>query len=59
MNGKHRARWLAEIISEIQRFHKQARGSAEDGLVTQALEKLHTAREKALADANEGPGGDE
>jgi len=55
MNGKHRARWLAEIVSEMQRFHKKARGSVEDGLVAQALEKLQAARETALTDeSNEG-----
>ena len=50
VNGKHRARWLAEIVSEIQRYHKKARGCGEDALVTQALEKLQLAREMAAAE---------
>jgi hypothetical protein len=53
MNGKHRARWLAEIVSELQRYHKKARGCAEDALITQALEKLQVARERANAEGAE------
>jgi len=47
MNGKHRARWLADIISELQRYHKKARGQVEDRQVSQALEQLQVARENA------------
>jgi hypothetical protein len=54
MNGKHRARWISELISEAQRLHKKARGCPEDALLTQALEKLATARDMALDDKSEG-----
>lgn len=54
LNGKHRARLLAETISELQRLHKKIRGCAEDALVREALEKLQSAREKVLGDMAEG-----
>jgi hypothetical protein len=48
MNGKHRARWLAEQISELQRFAKKA--GAERPLVTLALARLEEARDVALGE---------
>ena len=59
MNGKQRARWIADAISDLQRIQKQSRGKPEDGDLTQALENLRRAREKALADAGaeDGRGG--
>jgi hypothetical protein len=53
MNGKHRARWLSDIISELQRYHKKARGQVEDRQVSQALEQLQVARENAIGDEKE------
>ena len=53
-NGKHRARWLAEMISETQRYLAKAREAPEAELVRRALGSLQDAREKALSDAREG-----
>ena len=36
-NGKHRARWLADIISETQRYLSKAREAPEANAVRQAL----------------------
>ena len=47
-NGKHRARWLADIISETQRYLSKAREAPESSAVRQALTKLADARQAAL-----------
>jgi hypothetical protein len=47
-NGKHRARWLADIISEVQRYHSKAREAPESNAVRQALSRLAEARQVAL-----------
>lgn len=47
-NGKHRARWLADIISEVQRYLSKVRESPEASLIRQALSKLADARQAAL-----------
>jgi hypothetical protein len=47
MNGKQRARWLAEMISEIQRYVSKSKDASECGLVQQALNNLHDARRMA------------
>jgi hypothetical protein len=47
-NGKHRARWLADIISEVQRYHSKAREAPESAAVRQALSRLAEARQAAL-----------
>ena len=46
-NGKHRARWLADIISEVQRYHSKAREAPESAAVRQALSRLAEARQAA------------
>ena len=38
MNGKHRARWLADIISELQRYHNRARWLAD---IISELQRYH------------------
>lgn len=47
-NGKHRACWLADIISEVQRYHSKAREAPESAAVRQALSRLAEARQAAL-----------
>ena len=53
MNGKHRARWIADQITELQRLQKKTRGKPEAPLVASAIEKLAAARTLALADSSE------
>jgi hypothetical protein len=50
MNGKQRARWIAELISDAQRLAKHSRGRSEEKSVASAIENLYLAREKALGD---------
>lgn len=49
MNGNHRATWLSDIISETQKYIKQAskRSCPEVPHVQQALNKLFEARDVA------------
>ena len=54
MNGKHRARWIADQITELQRLQKKTQNKPEAILVAQAIEKLAAARTLALADSSEG-----
>ena len=55
-NGRHRARWLAEIVSEAQRYLSRAREAPEADQVRRALSLLQAARETALADEARGEG---
>ena len=48
MNGKQRARWLADLISELQRFTSKAKEAPEAGHVRKALNSLDEARRAAL-----------
>jgi hypothetical protein len=45
VNGKQRARWLSDVISELQRYVKHA--DVEEPLILQALTKLDEARRAA------------
>jgi len=54
MNGKHRARWIAEQITELQRLQKKTKGKPEAPIVAEAISKLHQARSLALSDTVEG-----
>jgi hypothetical protein len=56
MNGRKRARWYADVISDLQRAHKQARGSSDASLISEAIAKLQTARLHALADVSNDTG---
>jgi len=47
-NGKHRARWLADIISEVQRYLSKTREAPEVDHVRRSLSSLDEARRKAL-----------
>ena len=47
-NGKHRARWLADIISEVQRYLSKAREAPEAAPVRKALSHLDEAKRAAL-----------
>lgn len=53
-NGKHRARWLSEMVSEGQRYLAKAREAPEAAQVRQALALLQDARQTALADTKDG-----
>ena len=47
MNGKQRARWLADLISELQRFTSKSKEAPEAGHVRKALNSLDEARRAA------------
>ena len=53
MNGKQRARWLADLISELQRFTSKAKDAPETGHVRKALGSLDDARRSALESGTE------
>lgn len=60
MNGKQRARWYADIISEAQRLRKKTHGKADAPLLDTVLAKLGEARELALVEVvSGGPDGDD
>lgn len=50
MNSKQRARWLADIVSEVQRFLARGACDAERPCAQRALEELQDARRAALED---------
>jgi hypothetical protein len=52
-NGRHRARWLAELVSEAQRYLTRAREAPEAADVRRALALLQDARAKALSETDE------
>ena len=47
MNGRQRARWYADVISDLQRAQKQARGNPDEELVGSAITMLQAARTRA------------
>lgn len=53
MNGKQRARWFADLISDLQRLRKHTTGHSDDEQACKALQHLGHARDFALADTNE------
>ncbi len=53
-NGKHRARRLNEMVSEVQRYLAKTREAPEAAQVRQALALLQDARQTALADTKDG-----
>jgi hypothetical protein len=57
MNGKHRARWLSDLISELQRYTSKAKDAPETGSVRKALNCLDEARQIARDSytASDGP----
>ena len=48
-NGRHRARQLAELVSDVQRYLARNRESPEVEDVRRALASLESARQAALA----------
>jgi len=48
MNGKQRARWLADMISEAQRYISKAREAPEVVTVRKAVNLLDDARHMAV-----------
>jgi hypothetical protein len=50
LNKKHRSRWLSEVISELQRYQSKTKDSPEAPHVSQALARLHEARQKVTED---------
>lgn len=57
MNGRQRARWYADQVSDLEKLQKQARGRPDAALLDQAVECLRAAREEALADVPRDEGG--
>jgi len=56
LNGKHRARWLADMISEAQRYISKAREAPEVPNIQKALNLLDDARRMAVeSDAENKP----
>jgi hypothetical protein len=53
-NGKQRARQLAEIVSDVQRYLAKNRESTEAGQVRRVVDLLQDARKTALSEASEG-----
>lgn len=53
LNNKHRARWLSDIISELQRYAKKSQECLEAPLVQQALARLDDARRRVREAADE------
>ena len=53
MNGKQRARWLSDLIAELQRFTSKAKDAPETGPVRKALNSLDEARRAALESSTE------
>jgi hypothetical protein len=47
-NGKHRARWLADIISEVQRYLSRTHEAPEVDNIRKALAQLNDGRQIAL-----------
>lgn len=47
MNGKQRARWLADLISETQKYLSRSKDAPEAPLVQRALNELYDARQSA------------
>lgn len=58
MNGKQRARWIADLISDAQRLAKHSHGMPEEKQVANAIEYLRIARDKALEIDPEGKADD-
>jgi hypothetical protein len=52
MNNKQRARWIADVTSDLQRVAKHTREHPEDVFIQKAIESLRQAREAALKDSN-------
>ena len=53
MNGKQRARWFAELISDLQRLRKHTTGHSDDEHACKALQNLGHARDAALVETDE------
>jgi hypothetical protein len=53
LNGKQRARWLTDLISELQRFTSKAKDAPEAVHVRKALASLDDARRAALESDSE------
>ena len=53
MNGRHRARLLAEMVSDAQHYLSRTREAPEADEVRKATSHLEEARQKALASATQ------
>ena len=53
MNGRHRARLLAELVSDAQHYVSRAREAPEADEVRKAISHLEEARQQALAASNQ------
>jgi hypothetical protein len=54
MNNKQRSRWLADMISEAQRYLSKSKGKPEVPVVQKALNALDDARQAVLAAGTTG-----
>lgn len=52
-NGRHRARWLAEMVSEAQRYLDKAREAPEASQIRRVIEVLQDTRKTVLEDVRE------
>ena len=59
MNGRQRARWAADIITDLQRLQKRARGRLDAPGLARALTELAAARAAALAERTNDEEGDD
>ena len=53
-NGRQRARWLAELVSDVQRYLSRTREALEADQVRRAVALLQDARREALAESEGG-----
>ena len=51
MNGRQRARWAADIVTELQKLQKRSQGRPEAAGLARALAELAAARSQMLAEA--------
>ena len=57
MNGRHRARLLAEMVSDAQHYLSRSREAPEADEVRKALSHLEEARQRALESATQAEEG--
>lgn len=55
LNGKHRARWISDIIVEVQRCLSKSKDQPEAALLQKAMNNLDDARQAALNSIDQEP----
>ena len=56
MNGRQRARWAADIVTELQKLQKRSQGKPEASPLARALVELASARTLMLAERGDDGG---